>query len=364
MPTLTPRWSADQAHAWRERVGWLVGANFNPSTAGNQLEMWQAETFDPETIDRELGYAAAIGMNCMRVYLHDLVFHADRDGLFERMERYLSIADGHGIGTMFCLLDDCWSDHGEPGPQPEPIPGVHNSTWLRCPLDRGVERAHGDPVFRAGVRRYVAETIDRFRDDERVVAWDLYNEPGNAGKRTWRRADGTLDRWDPRPQSWLATLAMVADVFDWAGEVDPSQPLTVCVWRGDWREDELNRVALMRSDVPTFHCYGQGAEAMERAIEGVAAVVPDRPSVCTEFVARTQGSTFASQLPVMQERGVGAICWGLVAGRSNTIYPWSTWNGEPGRLPEPEVWHHDVFRVDGTAYDNAECELIRRLTAG
>jgi len=316
--------------------------------------MWQAESFDPATIDRELGYAAAVGMNCMRVYLHDLVFHEDRDGLFERMGRYLSIADGHGVGTMFVLLDDCWSDHGELGPQPEPIPGVHNSTWLRCPLDRGVERAYHDAAYRSTLQRYVTETIDRFRDDRRVIAWDLYNEPINEGKRTWRKADGTLDRWDPRPQSARATLAMVHGVFDWASEADPSQPLTICAWRGNWKEDELNRVALRRSDVPSFHCYGNGAEAIRRAIDGVAEVVADRPSICTEFVARTQGSTFESQLAVMKEHGVGAICWGLVAGRSNTIYPWSTWDS-PGRLPEPEVWHHDVFRPDGSAYDDAEC---------
>lgn len=40
---------------------WYFGANFIPSTAINQLEMWQKETFDPTTIDRELGFARKIG---------------------------------------------------------------------------------------------------------------------------------------------------------------------------------------------------------------------------------------------------------------------------------------------------------------
>ncbi|MEM9253324.1 MAG: 1,4-beta-xylanase [Planctomycetota bacterium] len=361
MPDPSPRWSVDQANAWRKRHGWLVGANFLPSTAGNQLEMWQTETFDPDTIDRELGYAAAIGMNVMRVYLHDLVFHDDRDGLFDRMDRYLAIADSHGIATMFVFLDDCWSDVGALGPQPDPIPGVHNSTWLRCPLDRGVERSLHDDDYRSSLERYVVETIDRFRDDPRVFAWDLYNEPINQGKRAWRRPDGTLDRWDERPMSRRAVLAMVHHVFDWAQAVDPSQPLTVGVWRGDWRADEINRVSLRRSDVPSFHCYGRGSGAMRDAIDAVSAVSPGRPAICTEYLARTQGNTFADCLPLLRHHGIAAINWGLVAGRSNTAYPWGSWN-EPGRLPEPEVWHHDVFRADGSAYAAAECDLIRRLT--
>ncbi|MEO0586120.1 MAG: 1,4-beta-xylanase [Planctomycetota bacterium] len=359
----TARWTSDEAHAWRQRVGSLVGANFLPSTAGNQLEMWQAQTFDPETIDRELGFAAAIGMNVMRVYLHDLVFHDDRDGLFERIERYRSIADAHGIGTMFVFLDDCWFDEGALGTQPDPIPGVHNSMWLRCPLNRGVERAFGDEAYRDGLRRFVCETIDRFRDDARVVAWDLYNEPRNGGKVVRRNADGSLADWDQRPMSPRATLAMVNWLFDWAGEVNPSQPLTVCVWQRDWADDELNVTSLRRSDVPSFHCYGAGAERMVHAIDSVAAVAGDRPMMCTEFVARTQDNGLLNCLPVLHERGVAAIQWGLVAGRSNTHYPWSTWD-KPGPLPEPPVWHHDLFRRDGSAYDDAECALIRRLTAG
>ncbi|MEM9884053.1 MAG: 1,4-beta-xylanase [Planctomycetota bacterium] len=337
----------------------MVGANFYPSTAGNQLEMWQAETFDPETIDRELGFAASIGMNVMRVYLHDLLFHADRDGLFERMDRYLVIAEGHGIGTMFVLLDDCWSDAAALGPQPEPIPGVHNSTWLRCPADRGVERAFHDESVRKQIGAYVTGVMDRFRDDERVVAWDLYNEPSNGGRMTWRDAEGGLLRYDDRPVGMRSVLAMVGQVFDWAEEVDPSQPSTVCVWTNDWVEHPLNKLVLCRSDIPSFHCYSH-AEGMRQAIDTVAELSPGRPIVCSEYLARGQGSTFQATLPIMQERGVAAVNWGLVAGRSNTIYPWSTWD-KPSPLAEPEVWHHDVFRPDGSPYDPDETNIIRSL---
>ncbi|MEM7624619.1 MAG: 1,4-beta-xylanase [Planctomycetota bacterium] len=356
----SPLWSPSRAQAWYDERPWPVGANFLPSTASNQLEMWQAATFDEATIDRELGYAAGLGMNVMRVYLHDLLFHEDRAGLFGRMDRFLALADGHGIAVLFVLLDDCWSDAAALGDQPEPIPGVHNSTWLRCPADRGVERAYDDPVYRQTVRDYVAGTVERFRDDPRVFGWDLYNEPGNPGRRTHRRVDGTVDRWDPRPQGERAVLAMVRWVFEWAREVGPAQPLTVGAWQGDWAEDPVPRASLVLSDLVTFHAYGKPAN-VRHAIDSVRGLTGGRPAVCTEWLARGQGNTVFDVLPIFHEAGVGAIQWGLVAGRSNTIYPWHTWD-TPAEPPEPEVWHHDLLRPDGSAFDDREAALFRELT--
>ena len=56
---------------------------------------------------------------------------------------------------------------------------------------------------------------------------------------------------------------------------------------------------------------------------------------------------------------VGAINWGLVAGKTNTIFAWDT------PLPdvaEPSLWFHDIFRSDGTPYSTEEVECIRSLT--
>lgn len=357
----SPCWTKTQANDWYDARPWYVGANFNPSTAGNQLEMWQADTFDPDTIDRELGYAAGIGMNIMRVYLHDLVFHADPDGLFDRMDQYLAIADKHGIATMFVFLDDCWNDQGALGPQPEPIPGVHNSVWLRCPLYRGVERAYYDPAYLGTIREFVVATLERFSNDERVAIWDLYNEPHNDGCTHFRGPNGEYLGHDGRPMTSKATVAMINCLFDWVAEVDPSQPATVGVFNGDWAKDAVAQVSLARSDVPTFHCYGK-PENMRFAIDSVRELAPGRPTICTEYMSRGTGSTFENILPILHEQNVGAINWGLVAGRSNTIYPWSTVD-QPGTVPEPDLWHHDVFRADGSAFDPQEAELIRSLTA-
>jgi hypothetical protein len=131
----TEPWSTEQANDWYRQWGWLRGCNFQPSTAINQLEMWQAESFDPASIDRELGWAAGLGLNCMRVYLHHLAWAIDKDGFKARMRQYMDIAGKHGISTIFVFFDDCWNPTYSAGKQPEPKPGVHNSGWVRDPGD-------------------------------------------------------------------------------------------------------------------------------------------------------------------------------------------------------------------------------------
>jgi hypothetical protein len=75
-----PVWSKHAANQWYGKQGWMRGCDFIPSTAINQLEMWQAESFDSATINRELGYAQSIGFNCMRVFLHHLAWQKDAVG--------------------------------------------------------------------------------------------------------------------------------------------------------------------------------------------------------------------------------------------------------------------------------------------
>src|SRR5512145_2410196 len=113
------RWTVEKAQQWSTENGWLRGSNFNPSTAINQLETWQAETFDTATINRELGWAEGIGMNCMRVYLHHVVWEVDKEGFKNRINKYLSIADKHGIKTIFVFFDDCWNSTYKAGKQPD-----------------------------------------------------------------------------------------------------------------------------------------------------------------------------------------------------------------------------------------------------
>lgn len=324
------QWSITKAAQWYAEHDWMTGANFNPSTAINQLEMWQEATFDPETIDRELGYAAGIGFNTMRVYLHSLAYKADPEGFKKRMKTYLAIADSHGIKTMFVFFDDVWGKTPKIGKQPEPKPGVHNSGWMQDPGDP----AHKDEKNYPDLETYVKDVLKTFANDERVLMWDLYNEPGNSGKEN-------------------TSMALLKNVFTWARAVNPDQPLTVGLWRWDFHE--LNAFQALNSDIITYHNY----EDEKHHADSIAMLKSHgRPMVCTEYMARPRNSRFSNILPLLKKENVGAINWGLVAGKSNTKYMWDTPIKDGA---EPDEWFHEVFRKDGTPYRQDEADLIKKL---
>ena len=321
------RWSEERARHWYAEQPWLVGCNFTPSTAVNQLEMWQAETFDPQTIERELRWAAAIGMNSVRVFLHDLVWQADPAGFKARIDHFLAIASDSGIRTMFVLFDDCWFPP-RAGTQPEPVPGVHNSRWAQSPGHTVV----ADRTQWERLERYVTDIVRSFREDERVCIWDLYNEPGNAFlplatlpsvKRTPLALAQAFRHFVlPSP-----TLRLLRATFDWAREATPIQPLTVGLWAPNRR---LNRLQLAESDVVTFHQYADAAKLTKR-IEQLQST-HRRPVLCTEWLARKLRSRVETHLPIFKERKVGCYCWGLVSGKTQTIHHWE----DPPGSPEPE----------------------------
>lgn len=298
-----------------------MGCNFTPSNAINQLEFWQAETFDPETIDRELGYAESIGMNVVRIYLHHLIPPVE---MIERLGVFLGIAAEHGIRAYVTLFDDCWNPAAKLGPQPEPKPGVHNSGWLQCP---GKEIAK-DPSRWEGLEAYVSETIAAFASDDKVLVWDLYNEPSG-------------------PES----LPLVRAAFEWARNVNPTQPLTVGPWSSN---PEVDHAVCELSDVISFHNY-EPIDKVKAHIENLREY--GRPLICSEWLARTNQQV-PEMLRLFKEEGVGAINWGLVTGKTNTKWPW----GSPEGGPEPDPWFHDLFRADGSPYDPAEAEAFRVLT--
>lgn len=170
------RWSKEKAWEWYNKQPWLIGINFILSTAANQLEMWQPETFYLVAIDRELGWAQGLGFNTVRVFLHYLLWQHDKEGLFTRMDMFLTLATRHNISTAFVLLDDCWSPHSKLGKQPEPMPHLHNSRWVKSP---GVEISQ-NLAKQNLVSGYIKDTLKRFANDKRIVMWDIYNEPGNS----------------------------------------------------------------------------------------------------------------------------------------------------------------------------------------
>lgn len=329
--TTSNRWSEEKANDWYSNTPWLIGADFIPSSAINQLEMWQAETFDTTTINRELSYAASIGMNSMRVYLHHAVWEIDPQGFKNRMDRFLTIANQHRISILFVFFDDCWNPTYQTGKQPEPKPGIHNSGWVRDPGDV----LHQDTTVWITLEKYVKDVMSHFKTDQRIVLWDLYNEPGNSGYKN-------------------KSMLLLQKVFEWAREVNPSQPVSAGVWNKDLTD--LNRFQLEHSDVITYHNYGDSIDH-KQWIDSLRTY--KRPLICTEYMARTRNSTFASILPILKQEKIGAYNWGLVSGKTNTIYAWDTPMAD-GK--EPALWFHDIFRKDGSPYKTDEVQLIKEIT--
>lgn len=323
-------WSAEKANAWYGERKWLSGANYIPSNAINQLEMWQAETFDPALIEKELGWAESIGFNTMRVFLHSVVWKQDANGFKDRINTFLTIAERHGIQPMFVFFDDCWNKEPKPGQQPEPKPGVHNSGWMQDPG----QTASADVSAYPALEQYVKDILKRFSNDKRILLWDLYNEPGNGGK-----GDGSL--------------TLLTKIFQWAREVNPSQPLTAGLWV--WNFEKLNAFQLANSDIITYHDY-EDVLWHKRVVELLKAY--GKPLICTEYMARTRNSRFSTIMPMLKSENVGAINWGFAAGKTNTIYAWDT------PVPDgsqPIEWFHDIFFDNGTPYRLDEINLIKKM---
>ena len=343
----TPRWSADRAEAWYAAQGWLIGANYVTSNAVNQIEMFQAGTYDARRIDGELSVARRIGFNTVRVFLHDQLWATDQAGFSQRLAQFVSIAAKYNIKPLFVLFDSCWDPRARAGRQRPPVKGVHNSGWVQSP---GAARLE-DPAYTRVLQSYVTGVVGQFRDDPRVLGWDVWNEPDNPAKdyRDVEHAD---------KQELVA--AFLPHVFQWVRAVDPVQPLTSGVWQGQWRDpaqrSKICSLQLELSDVISFHSYGDPAE-FEARIDELTPL--GRPIICTEYLARNLGSTVEGILPVAKRRNVGAYNWGFVAGRTQTYLPWDSWQDPYAELPE--TWFSDLIHPDGTPHDHGEIKVIQKL---
>lgn len=342
------RWSEAKANAWYATEPWLVGSDYIPSDAINELEMFQAATWNPAINDKELGLAESIGMNTMRVFLQDQLWQQDPAGFKMRLDAFLAIAAKHHIRPVLVLFDSCWETAPHLGPQHPPIPGIHNSGWVQSP---GKERLlnHADE---AQLQAYVKGVVGAFAKDERILAWDIWNEPDNKGG----------DKAEDLPVKVARVDELLPEAFAWARSAHPVQPLTSGVWQGNWsdpaKESATTRIQLTESDVISFHNY-DWPEGFEERIQSLESL--HRPILCTEYMARGAGSTFDGSLPIAKKYHVAAINWGLVAGKTQTYLPWDSWQ-RPYVLIDPTVWFHEIFKQDDTPYRQREVDLIRQLT--
>ena len=344
------RWTEKEAADWYAKQAWLVGSNYIPADAINELEMWQADTFDGKRIDTELGWAEAIGLNTMRVFLHDLPWQQDATGFKERIDTFLQIAAKHRIKPLFVLFDSCWDPEPRLGKQHAPRPGVHNSGWVQSPGAKALQ----DPAQYPRLEAYVKGVVGAFAKDERVLGWDVWNEPDNEN-------GGSYQNLEPKNKNELV-LALLPRAFAWARAAHPTQPLTSGVWKGNWSVAEKlepgAKIQIEMSDVISFHSYDK-PEVFEKRVLSLQQY--HRPILCTEYMARGNGSTFQGTLPIAKRYNVAAINWGLAAGKTQTYLPWDSWQ-HPYTDREPAVWFHEIFRTDGTPYRTEETAFIKEIT--
>jgi hypothetical protein len=344
------QWTAAEANDWYAKQPWLVGANFIPSTASNQLEMWQSEKFDPVTIDRELGWAQDLGMNTMRVFLHDLLWK-DQSGFERRLNVFLRLADKHKMRVILVLFDSCWDPFPELGSQRPPRPGIHNSRWLQSPGASALQ----DPKQEGRLMSYVQDLLHDYENDKRILAWDLWNEPDNMNSGSY----GSSDLANKKE----LVAAMLTKVYAYARAGMATQPITSAVWGdGDWSNPAkltpIQKIQIEKSDLISFHNYGKPGD-FEKEIQALQQY--HRPILCTEYMARPLGSTFQAILPIAKKYNVAAYNWGLVQGKTQTTLPWDSWQ-HPYLDRAPEVWFHDIFHDDGVPYSPEEVAFIKQIT--
>lgn len=349
----TPKWSEKEANDWYAKQPWLVGSNYIPATAINQLEMWQPDTFDTTRIDMELGWAESLGMNTVRVFLHDLLWQQDPSGFRKRIDRFLTIAKKHRIRPILVLFDSCWFPFPAVGIQPIPRRGVHNSGWVQSPGAKALT----DPAQDIRLLTYVQEVVLAFSTDDRILAWDLWNEPDNTNGSSYGSSE-PRDKVD-------RVRALLPEVYKYARAGLPTQPLTSGVWKGgDWSSpeklDAIEKIQMELSDIVSFHNYGK-PEEFEKRIQWLQAY--HRPILATEYMARGNGSTFQGILPIAKQYKVAAYNWGFAAGKTQTWLPWDSWQ-HPYTDRQPDLWFHDIFASNGKPYLQEEVEFIRSITGG
>ena len=310
------RWSEKRAWEWYAKQPWIVGFNFVTSTAVNDIEMWQAETFDLPNIERELKIAASLGYNTARVFINFHLWEADPAGLKKRMDQYLTVADKFHIRTVWCPFDYC--NFTKPrrvpvvGKQGEPN-GQHGGNWVESPWEDMARESGKFPVL----KRYLIDIVGTFAHDKRVLMWDLYNEPA--------------------PAVWELTMAC----FAWAREARPEQPVTIGHQQHvEWR---FAQQLFDNSDIVTFHLYGR-ADETRRRIEEIRKLTK-YPLICTEWLNTLSGgkTDIPTCLPIYKKEKVGAICWGMMQGRLETPI-------------------HDILRPDGTPIFPEDVAILRTLT--
>ena len=348
----TRQWTANTAADWYSHQPWMIGANYIQSNTVNQIEMWQADSFDGDRIDMELGWAESLGINTLRVGLHEIVWEKDSSGMQNRMRKLLGIADKHKMKVIFVLFDSLGDPYPEPGRQRQPKPGVRNSLWVQSPGAKGLT----DAKQIENALGYAEDVVAAFSIDKRILAWDVWNEPENTNSTSYANSE--------LPNKVEIVRNLLPTLFKYVRAGVPTQPVTSGLWKdGDWSSmatlSPIEKIQIEQSDFISFQNY-DGPEDFEKRVKWLKAF--GRPVLCTGFLARNQGSSIEAILPIALKYDVGALVGDLVQGKTQRFLPLDSWM-TPYVNREPSVWSQDLFRTTGPLYRQQDADIIKQMIA-
>lgn len=352
------KWTEEKIWNWYNSKSWIRGCNYISSDCANRIDQWQSYQCEErfETEERELELAQSIGFNSIRVIVEYDVWKKEHDEFMNNLERHISIANNHGMTVMIVLSNECCvpkDAYKETvlGPQHYDL-GYHGGRKI-SPHQSGASTYSiiDEPEIAEHYLEMVKEIISKYKSDERVIAWNLMNEPGN------RRED--------------KSLGFLKRLFEVAREIDPIQPLAADVW-GDVDEKgyplrNIERVALENSDFVSFHCYGDFCRMVKKV---TALKKMGRPLICTEWLCRIRNNYVHDNFPYFFSEKIGCYNWGLVASYKTQYF--EPYNRIWDELDNPEVdtsnlnvtaWMHDLFRPSHHPYDPKEIAIIKEFTA-
>lgn len=326
-----------------------VGSNYTPAYASSPIQFWH--DFRPDVVRKELEAAKKnFGVSMLRVYINTTNYFEDKDALFANLETFIDIADKAGIKPGFVFFSGDHRADGAvylKGPY-KPRPGHHNGRWPSCPQEHEWDKDNPDNFDK--FKPYIQDVIRKYRADERVLFWEIHNEPPHGDKRR---------------------DALKRAGYAWAKELKPIQPVMNCEHNGGWGDSEV-------TDVVSSHVY--------HCIWGIWNTFADvglkegnhKGTMFTEAGARWKATrrNHAGPTDVMfwldEHRrknnkpipGV-MLCWELNVGNTNTRWHWvdnGYTRGEPD--PEPEIPWCGLQWPNGDPVSLAEAQVVRKHATG
>lgn len=352
---MNARWSEEKIWNWYNKRPWIRGCNFMSSDCANRIDQWQEYGFEQrfETAKKELKLAAETGFNSIRIIPEFFVWEQEHDCFMKRFDRYIDEAYKNGISSMIVLGNDCMPPKEEAlkrmhlGEQKIDL-GYHGG---RKVSQHGKFNEHGyslfdEPEYEEKFLEYTKEIVTKYKNDERVIIWDVFNEPGNSNRHS-------------------LSLPLLKKMLKLIREINPIQPLTVGIWTQSTNLEnllEIEKFGLENSDIISYHNYNSYANNIEE-LKNLKQY--GRPIINTEWLNRCGQNTVEEMFPLFFLEKVGCYNWGLVAGKYQTFEPWNAvWDNykeNPDNFKDFDFtkWFHDLYRPSLNPYNPKEIELIK-----